>query len=225
MRYQRFVYVQDATEAVAGEVLGTGNGVKVTFSGSLAQDNIQPGTLTITAGAQTLTDDGAGNLTGDGSGTINYDTGDYSVTFNAAPASGVSVTADYDYHPTIDKTLSVPGHVWVRTSEGVGGIEWSAARVPSSYEIRRDQKLRQRLRFMESEWPDVRKLLEHGQRGTLITVYPDSTGVGRTCYLVSPGWDEGVQPTPTEFPGLLEIEVEWVDASGSGFDAFDFYGA
>lgn len=123
-----------------------------------------------------------------------------------------------------DFTLSLAGQQWVRRSEGVGGIEFSAARVPSSYEIRRDQLLRQTLRFTEPEWPDLRTMLEHAQRGTEITVYPDSTGISRTAYLLSPTWEEGIEPRPGDYPGDLVIDVLWVDSSGSGWDAFDFYG-
>lgn len=225
MKKQRFVYVQDPSEAVAGEVLGTGDGATVTFTGALAQDNIARGSLSLTDGTQAVTDDGAGNLTGDGSGTIAYDTGDYSVTFNAAPVSGASVTADYDYHPTVDFTTSLSGMQWLPGSKGVGGIEFSAARIPSSYELRRDRTLRQTLRFSEAEWAAIEKLLEHGQRGTLITVYPDaSSAASRACYLTAPAYEEEILPRPSDYPGHLEIDVEWVDSTGTGWAAFQFYG-
>ena len=94
----------DGTELktqVTGEVLATGDGTTTTFSGTLANYTVKAGTLTITDGTETFTDNGDGTLTGDagGSGTINYETGEYSVTFNTAPASGTDITADYYYLP------------------------------------------------------------------------------------------------------------------------------
>lgn len=51
---------------------------------------------------QTVTDDGKGGFTGDidpmGTNTIDYSTGNVTVTFLAAPTGG-TVTATYDYHP------------------------------------------------------------------------------------------------------------------------------
>lgn len=129
-----------------------------------------------------------------------------------------------DASAAVDLTLGWAGRAWTPASEAVGGREFSANRAAvASYEIRRDQILGQTLRVRESEWPAVRKMLEHGQRGTVITVFPDSTGVGRTAYLLTPGYDERIMPRRGDFPGLLEIDVEWLDTSGSGWDAFAFY--
>jgi hypothetical protein len=115
--------------SVSGESLGTGDGVKTTFSGTLAQDQVKEKSLTITAGAQSVTDDGAGNLTGSGSGTINYVSGAYSVTFSSAPTSGTAVTAAYTYFPNIasfgqplDSALAFPvpreGSEWGQADSG-----------------------------------------------------------------------------------------------------------
>lgn len=86
--------------SVVDENLGSGDGVKVTFTGNLANTPVYRNSITITAGAAGVTDDGVGNLSGGGgSGTINYDTGAYSVTWNTAPATGTSVLADYSHAP------------------------------------------------------------------------------------------------------------------------------
>jgi len=87
--------------AVVGESLGTGDGVAVNFSGTLANTPVIAGSVKVTDGTETFSDDGAGNLTGSagGSGTINYSTGAISVTFNAAPANGAGITVDYQYKP------------------------------------------------------------------------------------------------------------------------------
>lgn len=65
-----------------------------------ASTPVRRGTFTVTGTtpAQTATDDGEGGFTGDVSaGTIDYTTGDVSITFDAAPTAG-TVTATYDYH-------------------------------------------------------------------------------------------------------------------------------
>jgi hypothetical protein len=89
--------------SITAEVIGTGNGSKVTFSGSFAHPNITPSTITITAGAVTGTDNGAGGITGAGiiTGTINYITGVFAITFSAAVANATNITANYTYSPVI----------------------------------------------------------------------------------------------------------------------------
>ena len=76
--------------------IGFGNGATVAFAGNLAAP-ILPSTVTVTAGAVTATDNGAGVISGVGvSGTVNYSSGAISVTFTAAPATGVLVGASCD---------------------------------------------------------------------------------------------------------------------------------
>ena len=122
----------------------------------------------------------------------------------------------------VDFTLDTPCYAWIPGSEGVGGREFSAGRVPASYEVRRDHTLRLTLRFTEAEWTAIRTMLEHGGRGTLITVYLD--GTSRPCYLLLPALGERVEPRRADFPGLYEIDTEWVDNSDVGWDAVLFYG-
>jgi len=92
---------------VSTEILGLGDGSKKTFTGTLKRHPVSPTTLVVIgqiaynpATFETFTDNGAGVLTGNngGSGTIEYDTGDYSVTFGtSAPLAGLPVWANYDY--------------------------------------------------------------------------------------------------------------------------------
>lgn len=87
--------------SVTGEVIGTGDGVTTHFTGTLANPRVFEGSLTIsvTTPPLTVTDDTFGHLIGAvnpaGVNTINYDTGEFDVTFNAAPGAGQPITAAY----------------------------------------------------------------------------------------------------------------------------------
>lgn len=87
-----------ASESV-NTAVGTGDDVDVTFAISLAPVPVRPGTVKVAAGAANGVDDGSGNITGTGidTGTIDYATGALSVTFDAAVANGVAVTAVHRY--------------------------------------------------------------------------------------------------------------------------------
>lgn len=96
-------------QEVAAEVLGTGDAAETNFTGTLAAAlPLHPGSLLITDGVESFADDGSGRLTGDagGSGTINYSTGDFNVTFNAAVGNEIDVTGDYITAPdaVLDQT-------------------------------------------------------------------------------------------------------------------------
>lgn len=91
-------------ESQTAEVVGTGNGTNITFTGTLAGGSAHPTTLTFTTSktgpvTMTVTDDGNGNLIGDvgatGNNTIDYDTGAFDVTFEAAVVNAVTITAAY----------------------------------------------------------------------------------------------------------------------------------
>jgi len=73
--------------------LGTGDGAATDFSGTLVNAPIEPGSVVVSADLAELTDDGHGHLTGDGAGTIKYETGAVVVSFDAAPAADVDVSA------------------------------------------------------------------------------------------------------------------------------------
>jgi hypothetical protein len=86
---------------VTGENVGTGDASTKTFSGTLA--TVGSGKtlmyVSITDTVETFVDDRNGNLVGSlgGTGTVNYATGAYSLTFNAAPATSQAITASYYY--------------------------------------------------------------------------------------------------------------------------------
>lgn len=98
---------------VEGETVGTGTGSQTQFTPNLSYTPVRAGSLSITDGVSTVTDDGNGNLVGDGTGTVNYDTGAVDVTFANAPASAAAVTGTYEYDmegnsniPEIDLVLT-----------------------------------------------------------------------------------------------------------------------
>jgi phage tail sheath protein FI len=90
---------QLAPLARTDEPQAIGDAAALTFTGYLNYPAIVRGTVvfTITAGTEGFTDNGDGTLTGDqgGSGTIDYNTGQYSITFNAAPVGTDYIWADY----------------------------------------------------------------------------------------------------------------------------------
>ena len=79
------------------ESVGTGNGATATYSDTLVNLPVRPGTLVIKAGSVTATDDGAGALKGSGvtSGTIDYVSGAVSITFSSNVGNAVDVSAEY----------------------------------------------------------------------------------------------------------------------------------
>jgi hypothetical protein len=78
-----------------GQTIGTGDGTARTFQGTLTGAPILRQSVRVTAGNQSLQDDGQGRLTGDGQGAVNYDNGAISVTFNTPPPAGQGVNVYY----------------------------------------------------------------------------------------------------------------------------------
>lgn len=74
-------------------VIGVGDGAFKDVSGVLGK--LEPGTVVITDGVETFTDNGTGVLTGDqgGSGFVEYSFGKFSLAFNTAPADAAEITA------------------------------------------------------------------------------------------------------------------------------------
>ena len=122
------------------EVVDTGDGVQVAFTGTLStvpvlRNKVSFGALDVTGTGSVVYDDGAGALEGDGIGTINYTTGAYSILFNNAPEDGEDVTAftwpytaarpdsvlyfsnKFILRPVPDKVYPVQVEVYVRPTE------------------------------------------------------------------------------------------------------------
>lgn len=84
-------------ETPVAQNIGVGDGIVSTVTATLLSI-VAPNTVIITAGTQTLTDNGTGGFTGDGSGTIDYYTGALTATFLAPPANGTVIGAQYSYY-------------------------------------------------------------------------------------------------------------------------------
>ena len=105
-------FIDDATQTtVTNEVLGTGDGVTVTFTGTLAfragnlKSTCYDIAITTNPSSVTAQDDNLGNFIASGgtagpTGTINYTTGVYSLTFPTAPALATQVLATYVHENT-----------------------------------------------------------------------------------------------------------------------------
>jgi len=82
---------------IENESVGTGNGTTTAFSNTLAAAPIEPGSVSITDGVETFSDDGFGRLWGSagGSGSVDYEGAQVVLAFWAAPANAAAITADY----------------------------------------------------------------------------------------------------------------------------------
>lgn len=86
------------------ESYGTGSGITGPYTHTAANIPISRGSITITAGAQSATDNGLGNFVtspAGGSGTVNYTTGAMSITFNGVVAGATPITVTYSYFPSL----------------------------------------------------------------------------------------------------------------------------
>lgn len=94
---------------VSDELVHTGDGNAMPAI-TLSQLPVVAGSLAVTDGVETFSDDGLGVLTGDlgGSGTVVYETGAVSLTFVTPPLADVPVLADYHQGNTSSMELDVP---------------------------------------------------------------------------------------------------------------------
>lgn len=113
--YGSYVDKDEATDftQISAEVAGSGNGILTTFTGTLAFKAAGPKRtcfeVTFTDGVETFIDDLNGILVGSagGTGTINYTTGDFSVTFAVAPAATPSnITATYRWEDSTSSGIA-----------------------------------------------------------------------------------------------------------------------
>jgi hypothetical protein len=98
------------------ETIATGDGT-VSYAGALSKTPACMNNVSVTAGGQTVSDDGDGNFTGDGTGTINYKTGAVSITFTSIVTLGTDIDATYKYRGRLSAIQTQIG-----TDDGVVGV-------------------------------------------------------------------------------------------------------
>jgi hypothetical protein len=112
-----------ATEFVYGESIGAAG--STAYSGAVTYFPVVAGTMVITDGVETFTDNGSGVLVSDASsgtnGTIVYATGAYSVTFAASTTTAPTVDYQYDYEKA---TNGVPEVNVNLTSETLAAVDF-----------------------------------------------------------------------------------------------------
>ncbi len=105
---------------------------------------------------------------------------------------------------------------WTPSSRMIGGGDRSSARVPETFEIRRDYLLEVRLRFPEGAWQAVSEWLEYGQRGGVFDFYPDQDiATSYPCYLEKPGVGDEIAPNRSNEPSTFEISVTLLTTNGT----------
>jgi len=105
--------------------LGTGTGSQNQYLVYLEIPDgqaIVPGSVLVTAGTQSVSDDESGNLLGNidsgGNNTVDYTTGAIDVTFESAPGTADYITAEARYYARMDQTETVTAD----TANAVDGI-------------------------------------------------------------------------------------------------------
>jgi hypothetical protein len=123
------------------------------------------------------------------------------------------------YNTSTNIVFTLPLRLWDPISAGVGGQNVSTAGIPESFELRRDEKVKVTLRFLESEWPTVRTFILFQQRnpGTAFTfIFQNSPLVGSfSVYLDKPVMGEDIAPKRGEAKGTFEIDLVLRSTNGT----------
>jgi len=100
---------------------------------------------------------------------------------------------------------------WLPSSRTIGGSGISAAGVPESYIVRRDELLQVTLRFYEKDWPFVRDFVAWAQENAAtFDWYPDRRNLNQkyVVYLDSPMIGEDLQPRRASWDSAVyEIDL------------------
>jgi len=98
------------------EIVATGDGSTTDFSGTLGNTPLRPQDNktyfrfeTASQGYKLYDEDMDGSLSGDGSGSVDYDTGDYSLSFTTAPDDSSDITCYY-YHKAQNPVTGIYQH-------------------------------------------------------------------------------------------------------------------
>ena len=113
------------TTAETDEYFSTGNGATRTHACTLSKTPIKPGTLSLTDGAETITDIGGGVLEGSsgGSGKIDYVTGEVHARFDSAPAQYTVITCSYDHFEDVSDISLLTSDPLIADSKGTVNTE------------------------------------------------------------------------------------------------------
>lgn len=117
--------------------------------------------------------------------------------------------------------LAIPQRNWLYRSEAVGGNDTATSGVQESFVIRHDRHYVLRLRMTETEYvedfePMIRTLWGQAQEFTL-QLDANDVATSKAVRLIAPWMGDGLQPTPHEYPGLVEVEMTVRSADGSAF--------
>lgn len=123
-------------------------------------------------------------------------------------------------YPGVDIALMLPVRLWTHALKATGGDIESDAAFPASYVVRRDHQLVLPLRFYESEWPEVRALIEYGQTGAPITWFPDLESEDSfDVYFDSPSIEEDIIAVPdATYPRALGLSIVIRRVDGEPWD-------
>lgn len=122
--------------------------------------------------------------------------------------------------------LALPQRPWSYRSAGDGGHDVATSGVQESFVIRHDRLYVLHLRLTEEEYvqsfePMIRALWAQAQEFTIQLDANDSS-TEKLVRLEAPWIDDGLQPSPHEFPGVLELDITLRSADGSAF-SFPFF--
>lgn len=98
-----------------------------------------------------------------------------------------------------------------------GGMEFSAAGVPSGYTVRNHSELEIVLRVTEAEYPTIRTMIRALQNGLSFTFRPDQGVAGEqyTCYLVAPVAGDRIEARRSDEPSVYEVPMTLRTATGA----------
>ena len=135
VRRKGYQYLGRIVSGVSSESVGTVTTPWTSFTGALSNVPISPGSVAITVGTVTFSDNGDGTLTGNpntNSGTINYTTGSISLTFSPSLGGDTSVIADYEYYNELPVMGLVTYETGVVNQEQLIGFDTTKANLYSN---------------------------------------------------------------------------------------------
>lgn len=127
---------------------------------------------------------------------------------------------------TIDESLLLPVGLWRHAGPPVvGGDIESDAGQPASFVVRRTRTLSIPIRFYESEWPTVRRLVQFAQGDVSFAWHPDPDDVRvYDLYLESPAVGEDIAPEPDGvYPRAMSITITVRQVDDSAFDGLEYF--